>query len=111
MAKALSAQQYWDITSQQNYTAPTNTGDGIRMAMKLGAALAGFGGTIDYEFTTGLGGANTSPQIAGVLVNGRGMRFVCEDATYAYVMRAIFQQEAMHQAPVYFIMDSKGVHG
>jgi urocanate reductase len=111
MAKALSAQQYWDITTQQNFAAPTNTGDGIRMAQKLGAALAGFGGTIDYEFVTGFGGANTSPQIAGVLVNNRGMRFVCEDATYAYVMRGIFQQETSHQASVHFIMDSKGVKG
>lgn len=111
MAKALSAQQYWDITSQQNFTAPTNTGDGIRMGMQIGAALAGFGGTIDYEFTAGLGGANSSPQLACVCVNGKGMRFVCEDATYAYIMRAIFQQQAMHKAPAYLILDSKGVQG
>jgi urocanate reductase len=111
MAKALSAQQYWDITSQQNYAAPTNNGDGIRMAMKLGAALAGFGGTIDIDFNAQFGIANTSAQIAGVLVNARGMRFVCEDATYAYVMRGVFQQEAMHGKPVNFIMDSKGVLG
>jgi urocanate reductase len=111
MAKALSGQQYWDNTSQANFCAPTNTGDGIRMGMQIGAALAGFGGTIDYEFTTGLGGSNASPQIAGVLVNGRAQRFVCEDATYAYIMRAIFQQEAMHKAQVYLVMDSKGVRG
>lgn len=109
MAKALNAQQYWDITTQQNFTVPTNTGDGIRMGMQVGAALAGFGGTIDYEFTTGLGGANASPQLACVCVNGRGQRFVCEDATYAYIMRAIFQQQAMHKAPAYLILDSKGV--
>ena len=111
MAKALSAQQYWDNTSQANFCAPTNTGDGIRMGMQIGAALAGFGGTIDYEFTTGLGGSNASPQIAGVLVNGRAQRFVCEDATYAYIMRAIFQQQAMHKAMVYLVMDSRGVRG
>lgn len=109
MAKALNAQQYWNITSQQNFTVPTNTGDGIRTGMQVGAALAGFGGTIDYEFTTGLGGSNASPQLTCVCVNGRGRRFVCEDATYAYVMRAIFQQQAMHKAPVYAITDSKGV--
>jgi fumarate reductase flavoprotein subunit len=109
MAKALNAQQYWNITSQQNFTVPTNTGDGIRMGMQVGAALAGFGGTIDYEFTTGLGGSNASPQLACVCVNGRGRRFVCEDATYAYIMRAIFHQQTTHKAPVYAITDSRGV--
>lgn len=77
MAQALNAQQCWNITSQQNFTLPTNTGDGIRMGMQVGAALAGFGGTIDYEFTAGLGGSNASPQLTCVCVNGRGRRFVC----------------------------------
>jgi urocanate reductase len=108
MAKALNAQQYWDNTTQMNLCAPTNTGDGIRMGMQVGAALAGFGGTIDYSL---LGGSNASPQLACVCVNGRGQRFVCEDATYAYVMRAIFQQQAMHKTPSYLIIDSKGVQG
>jgi fumarate reductase flavoprotein subunit len=98
MAKALNAQQYWDLTTQSIYTVPTATGDGIRMGMEIGAALAGFGGTIDFDPVTGMGTDNRSPQIAFVYVNGRGERFVCEDATYAYVYRAIFQQNMMHKA-------------
>lgn len=111
MAKALNAQQYWDIQNGSVFTVPTATGDGIRMGMEIGAALAGFGGTIDFDPITGMGTDDRSPQIACVLVNGRGERFVCEDATYAYVYRAIFQQQAMHQAPTYMIMDSKGIKG
>ena len=111
MAKALNAQQYWDIQNKSIYTVPTATGDGIRMGMEIGAALAGFGGTIDFDPVTGMGTDNRSPQIAFVYVNGRGQRFVCEDATYAYVYRAIFQQNSMHQAPTYMILDSKGVRG
>jgi urocanate reductase len=111
MAKALNAQQYWDITTQSLFTAPTITGDGIRMGMQIGAALAGFGGTIDFDPVTGMGTDDRSPQIAFVYVNGRGQRFVCEDATYAYVYRAIFEQTTMHKAPTYMILDSKGVQG
>jgi fumarate reductase flavoprotein subunit len=111
MAKALNAQQYWDITTQSIYTVPTATGDGIRMGQQIGAALAGFGGTIDFDPVTGMGTDNRSPQIAFVYVNGRGQRFVCEDATYAYVYRAIFQQNMMHKAATYMILDAKGVQG
>jgi urocanate reductase len=109
MAKALSAQQYWALTTQSSYTVVTNTGDGIRMGMEGGAALAGMGGTIDIDLTTGLGEANNAPQLAGVYVNAQGKRFVCEDSTYAYQMRAVFQQYVMHQQAPYLVVDSVGV--
>jgi fumarate reductase flavoprotein subunit len=66
MAKALNPQQYWDITTQSLFTVPTCTGDGIRMGMQAGAALAGFGGTIDFDPVTGMGTDNRSPQLAFV---------------------------------------------
>ena len=111
MAKALNAQQYSDIKTQSLFTAADHTGDGIRMGMEIGAALAGFGGTIDFDPVTGMGTDDRSPQIAFVYVNGRGQRFVCEDATYAYVYRAIFEQRTMHKASTYMVLDSKGVQG
>jgi urocanate reductase len=111
LTKALSAQAYWDLTQESVYTAPSVTGDGIRMGMEIGAALAGFGGCIDFDPVTGIGTDDRSPQLACVYVNGQGKRFVCEDATYAYVYRAIFDQTTMHQAKTHMILDSKGVQG
>lgn len=81
----------------------TNTGDGIRMGMEIGAAICGFGGTIDLDFKTRAGLDNTNPLFPCFYVNRAGVRFVCEDTTYAYQWRSIFQQEKIFDGPTYTI--------
>ncbi len=103
MAKDLSPQQYWDLTTQTCLCAATDTGDGIRMAMEIGAATAGFGGTIDFCGKTGAATDNRVDLFPSFIVNKKGRRFVCEDATYAYHYRAIFQQEKQLNGPTYMI--------
>jgi fumarate reductase flavoprotein subunit len=44
-------------------------------------------------------------------VNKKGRRFVCEDATYAYHYRAIFQQEKQLGGPTYMIYGQSGIAG
>jgi len=95
MARAFSPQQLWALETGQCWCAPTNTGDGIRMAMELGADLAGLGGTIGVASTM-IGVAPLAaglPEVPGFWVNKYGQRFVNEGAHYAYAMRAVFQQE------------------
>ena len=54
MAKALNAQQYWVETEYPGtcLCAPTDTGDGIRMGLKYGAAFVG-GMDVRRAFTVG----------------------------------------------------------
>ena len=109
MAKALNPQQYW-VESEYPGTClcvPTDTGDGIRMGMKIGGAFVG-GGTIDFCGKTGAGTDNRTPIFPEFIVNKAGQRFVCEDATYAYHYRAIFQQERATGAPTWMIFGSGG---
>lgn len=103
MAKRLSPQHYWDLTSQMCLVATTDTGDGIRMGMEAGADLAGFGGCIDFCGKTGAATDNRNPLFPSFIVNQAASRFVCEDATYAYHYRAIFQQEKQLNGPTYMI--------
>lgn len=110
LAKALCPQQYWDNQENVLQASPMNTGDGIRMAYAIGAAPM-VGGVIDYDGLAYQGTSNGSPQIACVYVNGQGVRFVCEDATYAYMNRAIFEQNKMWDAPCWMVMDADGVLG
>lgn len=75
-------------------TAPTNTGDGLRMGMSVGAALDGMGGFIGLS--NNIGGTPTLPgvpEVPGIIVNKYGRRFVSESDHYAWVLRAIFAQE------------------
>lgn len=88
MARAFSPQQLWAIQTGLVATAPTCTGDGIKMAMEVGADLAGMGGTIGVP-QPGIGEASAP----GIWVNKHGQRFVNEHAHYAYKSRAVFQQE------------------
>ena len=109
LAKALNPQQSW---IHSNYPAtclctPTDTGDGIVFGLKLGAAFVG-GGTIDFCGKTGAGTDNRTPIFPEFIVNKAGQRFVCEDATYAYHYRAIFQQEKATGAPTYMIFGGNG---
>ncbi|MBR1559937.1 MAG: FAD-binding protein, partial [Clostridia bacterium] len=103
MAKRLSPQQYFDLNNSTVMSAVTDTGDGIRMGMEIGADVAGFGGCIDFCAKTGAATDNTIPTFPSFIVNQKGFRFVCEDATYAYHYRAIFQQTVALDGPTYMI--------
>ncbi len=109
MAKGLNPQQYWVETEYPGtcLCAPTDTGDGIRMGLKYGAAFVG-GGTIDFCGKTGAATDNRTPIFPEFIVNKNGVRFVCEDATYAYHYRAIFQQERATGAPTWMIFGAGG---
>ena len=109
LAKALNAQQYWVETEYPGtcLCTPTDTGDGIRMGLKIGAAFVG-GGTIDFCGKTGAATDNRTPIFPEFIVNKAGQRFVCEDATYAYHYRAIFQQERATGAPTWMIFGAGG---
>ncbi len=102
LTKALNPQQYWVLTSQQCLVPATNTGDGIRMGMEHGAAVFA-GGTIDISLKTRAGISNTSPLFPSFYVNKMGRRFVCEDTTYAFNFRAVFQQEKQFDSPTYTV--------
>jgi len=112
LAKMLNPQQYWDTQRGVQLTAVTNTGDGILMAMAIGAQISHANGTIDFCGATGNATDNRAPGYAMVFVNAAGKRFVCEDATYAYHYRAIFEQEKMHAgAPTWMVFDADGIQG
>lgn len=108
MAKELNPQQYWDDTTQVCLCVATDTGDGIRMGMELGAAYVA-GGTIDFCGKTGAATDNRKPLFPSFIVNQAGRRFVCEDATYAYHYRAIYQQEMQLQGPTYMIFGTSSL--
>ena len=95
MARTFSPQHLWTLETGRCYAAPTNTGDGIRMAMAVGADLADMGGTIGLvNHGIGIGPLMPGQQvIPGVFVNKYGQRFVNESGHYAYVMRSVFSQE------------------
>lgn len=109
LAKALHPQQFNDLAFSNILTAKTDTGDGILMGLSAGAALAGIGGCIDFCGKTGNATNNKIPTIPMIIVNGAGQRFVCEDATYAYQYRAIFQQEKQLMASTYMIFDDQSI--
>lgn len=103
MARRLNPQQYDDLNNGICMCAVTDTGDGIRMGMEAGADIEGMGGTIDFCGKTGAATDNRNPLFPSFIVNAAGRRFVCEDATYAYHYRAIFQQSKQLDGPTYMI--------
>lgn len=103
--QSFNQQQYWDLTSQATYISENANGDGIRMGMAVNGQLSSVGGTIDYDMATGNATTNAVEQIPCIFVNSAGKRFVCEDATYAYTMRAIFQQETQLGGHTYMLID------
>ncbi|GAX02546.1 flavoprotein [Secundilactobacillus pentosiphilus] len=110
LAKAFNQQHYNDLMYNTCLSAKSDTGDGLMMGLSAGAAVSGMGGTIDFCGKTGNGTNNQIPTIPLIFVNGAGKRFVCEDATYAYQYRAIFQQEKQLEAPTYMIFDGDSIH-
>lgn len=109
LAKDLSPQHYEDVKRHLCWSVQTDRGDGIQMGMAIGAAVTGFGGTIDFDARTGNGTDDRLPTIPSIFVNGRGLRFVNEDATYAYGFRAIFNQEKQLNKPTYQIFGKDSI--
>lgn len=109
LAKDLHPQQYHDLNYSTVLSSPTDTGDGIIMGMSSGGAISGMGGCIDFDGKTGNATNNKIPTIPLFFVNGAGNRFVCEDATYAYQYRAIFQQQKQLSRPTYMIFGENSI--
>lgn len=106
MAKTYSQHMLWALQDGHALTAPTNTGDGIKLGMSVGADLAAMGGFIGLS--NNVGGTPTLPgvpEVPGILVNKYGHRFVAESNHYAWVLRNAFAQES-HL--VWGIWDAKG---
>lgn len=110
LAKDLSPQHYEDVKAHHCWSVPTDQGDGIVMGMSIGAAITGFGGTIDFDARTGNGTDDRVPTIPSIFVNGNGLRFVNEDSTYAYEFRAIFNQEKQLDKPTYQIFGADSIN-
>jgi fumarate reductase flavoprotein subunit len=113
MCRAFNPQGLWDLAQPQMLaSAPTNTGDGIRMGIEVGADLAGFIGSLDMSMPlmSGAMGSEGFPQNV-LFINGNGQRFVAEDSTYGYISRAYFQQESQLKHPCYVIVDSSPTPG
>jgi fumarate reductase flavoprotein subunit len=91
LSKALSRQHYYETQHGACRSPDSNTGDGIKMALRLGAGLAGFGGTVTL-ISGSAGTGSPYPKPPQLIINGAGRRFFCEDATYAYGARACYQQ-------------------
>lgn len=109
LAKDLSPQHYEDVKRHLCWSVQTDRGDGIQMGMAIGAAVTGFGGTIDFDAQTGNGTDDRLPTIPSIFVNGQGLRFVNEDATYAYGFRAIFNEEKKLGKPTYQIFGQDSI--
>lgn len=109
LAKDLSPQHYEDVKAHHCWSVQTDRGDGIVMGMAIGAAITGFGGTIDFDARTGNGTDDRIPTIPSIFVNGNGLRFVNEDSTYAYGFRAIFNQEKQLGKPTYQIFSDSSI--
>lgn len=109
MARDLNAQQYHDLKDKACLSMVTDTGDGIYLGQMSGAGLAGMGGVIDFDSKTGNATDNRVPTMQSIFVNSQGLRFVCEDATYAYTYRAIFQQESQIGGSTYMIFDDDSI--
>ncbi|MBQ9662795.1 MAG: FAD-dependent oxidoreductase [Oscillospiraceae bacterium] len=109
LAKRLNPQMYYDLDNGVCLSVSTDTGDGIRMGMEIGADVAGFGGCIDFCGKTGFGTDNRTPNFPSFIVNQQGLRFVCEDTTYAYHYRAIYQQSVALDGHTYMIFGTSSV--
>ncbi|MDR2380750.1 MAG: FAD-dependent oxidoreductase [Bifidobacteriaceae bacterium] len=93
-AKAFNYHMVQALKDERALTVATNKGDGLRMGMAVGAALAGMGGFIGLS--NNIGGTPTLPgvpEVPGIIVNTYGRRFVSESDHYAWVLRQIFAQE------------------
>ncbi|XJS10320.1 FAD-dependent oxidoreductase [Aerococcaceae bacterium WGS1372] len=109
LAKELNPQHFNDLNYNTVLSTKTNTGDGIIIGMSAGAAINGMGGCIDFCGKTGNATDSRIHTFPMIYVNGLGHRFVCEEATYAYTYRAIFQQEKQHNKQTYMIFGESSI--
>jgi succinate dehydrogenase/fumarate reductase flavoprotein subunit len=105
---------------QQPISIPTNTGDGLKMAMNVGAGLAnmreawwhvgtelpdGQGGTVTHILTPWMGWPGC------IMVNGAGQRFTNESTNYSSQAAAFHAVDARTQAyvnlPAWTIFDQR----
>lgn len=137
MARELNKMQFWALSQIENgcaflYEKPTNTGDGIRMGMEIGAALNLSeacvmipslypGGVTDYfsllhpDAEPNKYGSN--PDRGVIFVNCRGNRFMQEDAMWGHCMGRIYQEVvdtgkvtgSLADAGIFGVADSEGV--
>lgn len=101
LARQLTPQQLWCLETAPCLCNPTNTGDGIRMGMEIGAAITNLGGGIDAILDLKL--TSGQPVWGLIFVNKAGQRYVCEDAHYAYKTRMQFQMERSTDHPCYAV--------
>lgn len=107
MTKAFSPHMVGVLADGYSLTALTNTGDGIKLGMSVGADLTGLGGFIGLS--NNIGGTPTLPivpEVPGIIVNKYGRRFVAESDHYAWVLRAIYAQE---DRVAYGVIDAKSM--
>lgn len=101
MAQQFCPQQVWAMSLANCLSNPTNTGDGIRMGMEIGADITNLGSgmdaILDLKLTSG------QPIWSLIFVNKAGVRYVCEDAHYAYKTRMQFQMEQSTGHPCYAV--------
>ncbi len=94
MAREFSLHMVKALADGRAVTNATNTGDGIKLGMSVGADLTGFGGFIGLGIN--VGGTPTLPgvpEVPGIIVNRYGRRFVSESDHYAWVLKCGFAQE------------------
>lgn len=105
-------QQLWGLKMREVgmdypycHDMPSNTGDGVRMAMELGASLQisqaccmndthYFGGVSEYAtgMQTGSNPYKSWKNEGTILLNPKGRRFVAEDSCWGYVITEVSKQ-------------------
>lgn len=98
MARAFSPWQFDSTVTKQSqcFSQPTNTGDGHRMGLEIGAQLTGMGGTMNTPINTSIGrdpSGSIGDAIPGIGVNKYGARFCSEWTTYPYYLYKSYQQD------------------
>ena len=101
MARRFCPQQVWAMGIAPCLSAETNTGDGLRMAMQIGADIRNLGSGMDAILDLKLTSGKDAWGL--IFVNKAGVRYVCEDAHYAYKTRMQFQMEVSTGHPCYAV--------
>lgn len=134
MAQKYNRLHYWVLTVSEKmgtapFASPNITGDGIRMALEVGAGLALCDSSVTNNMIeTGGVGSGYIAELMGIdhkneyysstipgriLVNSSGRRFVQEDALWGYVNKMIYQEAVRcnwtkdTKPKIWFIQDAK----
>lgn len=102
-------QQLSDIKRGGVFVAQTNTGDGIRIGLAAGARGA-FYSSVALFYEALYFAANSNPELASIIVNQRGLRFMREDTTYGYYGRVAYEEAAKNggdAGTTWMILDTK----